>query len=36
MRSPLLDTGAGITLGSAIRLRTGIAHATVTLPPASL
>ncbi len=36
MRPERLGTGAGTTLESAIRLRTGIAHATVTPPPASL
>jgi len=36
MRPERLGTGAGITLGSAIRLRTAIVHATMTPPPAIL
>ena len=35
MRRERLGTGAGIPLEPAIRLQTGIAHATVTPPPAS-
>ena len=36
MRRERLGTGAGITLEPVIRLQTGIAHGTVTPPPASL